>query len=366
MMKLTGWMLLCALSASALAQEVSDADKRVVQTVKRLGSFNYAKANQKTKEAIDRYLNATVGDAEYFQFVEKYGVTGQAENLLKLAVERAGEPAAGQSLKLLFQLGQADAVKNKLRELPEEAAASLLESAASVGAKEAVAAVSAVLTDASAAPALRAAAVKGLGQNTSGQRELLALAKDGKLPDDLKEEAAKALATSTDEGIRDEAAALFADAAPVAPLPPVEELVKRAGNAEKGREVYMTYCFTCHQVNGEGIDFGPALGEIGGKLAREGLYDAILKPSAAISFGYEGWTVTTKNGDTFTGILASETADELILKLPGGVLQQCAKADVTERVKLDVSLMTPNLHTVMTTGQLVDLVEYLAGLKKKD
>ena len=33
--------------------------------------------------------------------------------------------------------------------------------------------------------------------------------------------------------------------------------------------------------------------------------------------------------------------------------------------KLKVSLMTPNLHTIMSEADLVNLVEYLASLKKK-
>jgi hypothetical protein len=32
---------------------------------------------------------------------------------------------------------------------------------------------------------------------------------------------------------------------------------------------------------------------------------------------------------------------------------------------LTVSLMTPNLHTVMSEADLVDLVEFLVSLKKK-
>ena len=56
---------------------------------------------------------------------------------------------------------------------------------------------------------------------------------------------------------------------------------------------------------------------------------------------------------------------EWTLKVPGGVIQQIAKADLLSKTPLGVSLMTPGLHTVMEEAQLVDLVEYLAGLKKK-
>ena len=83
-------------------------------------------------------------------------------------------------------------------------------------------------------------------------------------------------------------------------MSPVAELVKMPGDATKGQVVYLTYCFTCHQVNGQGVDFGPALSEIGTKLAKEAIYDSILNPSAGISFGFEGWVVKMKDGNTFT------------------------------------------------------------------
>ena len=64
-------------------------------------------------------------------------------------------------------------------------------------------------------------------------------------------------------------------------------------------------------------------------------------------------------------MVASETAEELALRVPGGVVQKTPKANVASKTPLGVSLMTPGLHTVMEESQLVDLVEYLAGLKKK-
>jgi putative heme-binding domain-containing protein len=334
-----------------------------VQTVQRLASFDYDKASQKTKDAIDRHLTATAGSDEYFQVVEKFRLASQAETLLKLAVEKAGTPVSGQAVKLLFQLGQADTLRAKLAALAPAAAASLVESIASVGSKETTELAAAVLTDAKSPAAVSEAAIKGLARNAAGQQAILAAAQAGKLPDSVKPAAAAALATSTDEAVRTAAAKVLAMTA--TKLPPVAELVKKAGDAAKGQPVFMAYCFTCHQVNGQGIDFGPALGEIGTKLAKEALYDSILNPAAGISFGFEGWEVKTKDGNTFIGIVTSDTDKELALKVPGGIVMKLDKASITAREKMKVSLMTPNLHTVMSEADLVNLVEYLASLKKK-
>lgn len=352
------------LSAIAFADEPSEADKRIVQTVQRLASFDYSKASAKTKEAIDRYLTATAGSEEYFQLVEKYAVTGQKDTLLNLAITKAGTPAAGQAVKMIYQLGQGSAVKEKLAGLEPGAAALFIEDVAGVGSKETIELAAAVLTDAKTPLPSALAAVKGLGRNTAGQQAILAAAQAGKLPEGAKSAAASVLATSTDESVRT-AGAKVLPVITAANAPAIAELMKKAGDAKKGEAVFLTYCFVCHQVNGKGIDFGPALSEIGSKLAKEAIFDSILNPSAGISFGFEGWDVKMKDGNRYMGIIASETDAEISVKLPGGIIQKCAKDKIASRDKLTVSLMTPNMHTVMSNDDFVNLVEYLASLKKK-
>lgn len=357
-------LLSLLLSAAAFAQGTSDADKRIVQTVQRLASFDYAKSSPKIKDAIDRYLAANGGTDEYFQIIEKFALASQKDSLLKVAEDKAGTPQSGQAVKLLFQLGHGPAVRERLAALEPAAAAALVESVASVGSKETTEVAAAILTDVKTPLPVGEAVIKGLARNAAGQQAILAAAQSGKLPDATRPSAAAALGTSTDEAIRTSAAKVLTMTA-AATLPPVAELVKKAGDATKGHVAFMTYCFSCHQVNGVGVDFGPALSEIGTKLAKEAIYDSILNPGAGISFGFEGWEVKTKDGNTYIGMVASETDKELSLKVPGGIVVKCDKSTLASREKMKVSLMTPNLHTIMSEADLVNLVEYLTSLKKK-
>ena len=141
------------------------------------------------------------------------------------------------------------------------------------------------------------------------------------------------------------------------PLPPIAQLIKRQGDAKNGHAQYAKVCFACHKVNDEGIDFGPALGEIGTKLPKEALYVSIIDPNAAISFGFEGWEVKTSKGDTYVGMIAGETEAELSIKAPGGVIVKTPKADISSRTKLPLSLMptervrrSPGLNAPATSG----------------
>src|SRR5205823_13491201 len=150
-------------------------------------------------------------------------------------------------------------------------------------------------------------------------------------------------------------------------LPPVTELVKLKGDPVRGAEVFnreAVGCFKCHQVNGHGTDFGTNLSEIGTKLAKEALCEAILDPSAGISFGYEAWQIELKNGDEAYGLIVSETADEIALKTQGGIVTRYKKSDIARREQQKLSIMPAGLQQALSTQDLVDLVEYLAALKK--
>jgi putative heme-binding domain-containing protein len=148
-------------------------------------------------------------------------------------------------------------------------------------------------------------------------------------------------------------------------IEPVEKLVKLSGDAASGNKVFIAYCTSCHRVNNTGINFGPDLSEIGTKLSKEALYTAILKPSAGISFGYEGYIFKLKNGSQLTGYIASQTENEITIKMPGGQSQTYKKAGIVNKTDYGKSLMTEGLPQAMGQQKFVDLVEYLSTLKTK-
>jgi putative heme-binding domain-containing protein len=152
-----------------------------------------------------------------------------------------------------------------------------------------------------------------------------------------------------------------------APLLRLQELLKMPGDTQKGAQVFARAevgCVNCHRVNDKGVDLGPALSEIGAKLGKDGLYEAILDPSAGIAFGYEAWQIDLKSGDEAFGIIVSETADELVLKDAKAIATRIKKSDITKRQQSKTSLMPAGLQQTMSTQDLVDLVEYLSSLKK--
>jgi putative heme-binding domain-containing protein len=130
-----------------------------------------------------------------------------------------------------------------------------------------------------------------------------------------------------------------------------------------GQRVFRQNCGICHMVKNEGKDFGPKLTEIGDKLPKEALFEAITNPSKGIGFGFETSEITMKDDSKMEGIISSTTENDIDLKLPGGTVQKLKRSDVKSTVTLPTSMM-PDLHETMTKQELADLIEFVSTLKK--
>ncbi len=208
-----------------------------------------------------------------------------------------------------------------------------------------------------------------MARSKEGATDLLSLAKNEKLSDDLKFTAGDELSRARWPEIKQQALQLLPlpSGQNSQPLPPISDLVKMGGDPVNGARVFnnpAVGCATCHRVQGQGVDFGPDLSEIGTKLGKDALCESILDPSAGISFGYEAFQLQLKSGDEVYGLIASETADEIAIKAVGGIVARYKKSEVVKRDQMKLSIMPAGLQQNMTTQELVDLVEYLSSLKK--
>ena len=149
-------------------------------------------------------------------------------------------------------------------------------------------------------------------------------------------------------------------------MPEIRKLVRRTGDAERGATVFagVGTCSKCHIVGKTGSEIGPNLSEIGDKLSRQAMYESILFPSAGISHNYETWSVLVDDGTMATGLKVSQSDKMVSIRNKDGVQRDIPSGQVEEIQRLSTSLMPSDLHTLMTTEQLVDLVGYLESLKK--
>jgi putative heme-binding domain-containing protein len=150
-------------------------------------------------------------------------------------------------------------------------------------------------------------------------------------------------------------------------LPPLSEILNQNGDPKKGQAVFFkteSQCSKCHRVAGVGAWIGPDLSQIGGKLAKDGLLDSILNPSAAIAHEYVQYSVETQKGQVYNGLIVEETTDRLVLKNAEGERIVLPAKEVASKTALQVSLMPEGLVQYLSDKELVDLLAYLGTLKQ--
>ena len=146
----------------------------------------------------------------------------------------------------------------------------------------------------------------------------------------------------------------------------VEDVLALEGSAEKGK-ASIASCYMCHQVNGAGIEFGPALDGWGAGRSKEEIAEAIVNPNAAIAHGYEGSVIQTKSGHTIHGInMDAGSHKETILKVMGGrelPIKKGSIANPNEKKNLEHSLMLSSKQLGLSAQSVADIVEFLKSSK---
>jgi quinoprotein glucose dehydrogenase len=135
------------------------------------------------------------------------------------------------------------------------------------------------------------------------------------------------------------------------------------GNAEAGKKVFAerveVSCVRCHKVQGEGGEVGPELTGLGKKNGRAYLLTSILYPNAAIAAGFENVLVNLKGGQSYAGVIKSESATELVLNSAEDGLITVKKSEITGREK-GLSGMPEGFGDLLSKQDIRNLVEYLA------
>ena len=140
------------------------------------------------------------------------------------------------------------------------------------------------------------------------------------------------------------------------------------GDTAKGKEIYQRpalACISCHKIKGEGLsDVGPDLGSIGASAPADYIIESLIDPSKKIKEGYKSSTVTTINGDYYTGSVIFEDANAIRIKTSVGVEVSLQKSKIKSRETSKVSMMPAGLTDNLNENELIDLLKYLTELGK--
>ena len=321
--------------------------------------------NPGLKAPLYEVLEQVHGTQGYLDLVERFELADQSQTLFEMAISSGEETIRSAAAALLTQLGGGRLYREAILNAGSaEDVATLVDQLNSVQTNPAREVLQSLFADSTIAMETRRYVLQAFGPGWQGENRMLSMLEEGTFPGDLKGIAASILFNSPDDRRRTRAAKYLDAPAGSSgePLPPVAEMIEKDGDRVAGVQSFEQLCASCHVVQGNGIDFGPNLSEIGGKLPRQALYDAILFPDAGVGFGYEGFVVTLKTGESALGYVLSQTDEEVQLKVQGGQVQSYALNDVESIEAMDQSLM-PALGRSMNEQQLIDLVAYLETLR---
>ena len=136
------------------------------------------------------------------------------------------------------------------------------------------------------------------------------------------------------------------------------ELNAGPGDPVRGKLIYAENCGKCHQLFGEGMTVGPDLTQANRK-DREYLLSSMVDPSLTIRKEYTQFIVTTKDGETYSGLIAEQSAGSITVLNAGNARTTLPMADVEEIREAPISLMPEGLITVLPGDTIRDLFAYL-------
>ncbi len=171
------------------------------------------------------------------------------------------------------------------------------------------------------------------------------------------------LMKSKDEAIRKRATPLFESAGAGDRMKVYEEyktILSLKANAANGHEVFKRVCASCHKMGSDGANVGPDLTGVRNQTA-EVLLLHILVPEYEIYPGYISYEVETKDGESLTGLLASETASSVTLRRALGQEDTILRANIASMTSTSLSLMPQELEKTMTKQELADVIGFLKG-----
>lgn len=139
-------------------------------------------------------------------------------------------------------------------------------------------------------------------------------------------------------------------------------VVEQPGNVANGKTLFTVACAVCHRLGDIGKDVAPPLVGMGAHGPAE-LLVHVIDPNREVDPSFWAWNVTTKKGEAFAGVIASENQASLTLRNQGGDFE-IKKADIATRENTRRSLMPEGLEG-LGAENIRDILAFICGGEQK-
>jgi putative membrane-bound dehydrogenase-like protein len=210
-------------------------------------------------------------------------------------------------------------------------------------------------------PAVRVQVLELLGRRADWIRATLAAAERGVVPPaEIDATRRQQWLTHSDATIRGRAAKLFGAATGDRQkvLDQYQSVARLTGDAGHGKELFAKHCANCHKLGATGGDVGPDLSGLGDK-SPDYLLTAILDPNRAVEARYIAYVADTKPGARLTGIISSESGNQVTLLGSDGKPQTLLRSDLDDLSSTGKSLMPEGLEKELPPQSMADLLAHI-------
>ena len=144
-----------------------------------------------------------------------------------------------------------------------------------------------------------------------------------------------------------------------------QSLLGLEGDIARGKLIFYSdgaRCRNCHDLNDAAKSTGPTLTEIRKKYTKpEEMLQHILKPSLKVDEKFAMWIVITEKGEVHSGLILSQTDDEVVLKTAERKTVRVAKSEIDEMKKSPLSLMPEGILSDLTAQEAADLLAWFGA-----
>jgi putative heme-binding domain-containing protein len=211
-------------------------------------------------------------------------------------------------------------------------------------------------------PKIRAEVLDGLVSRVDRATALLGAIRDQKVrSSDLSAAQIAALRNHSDKTVGQLAARTLApkeDSSRAQVIEKFKAALELAGQQQRGRAIYLERCASCHRSGNEGQAVGPDLASVRNS-GKEKLLIDMLDPNREVPPQYLAYTIETKDGETLTGIISSESGANVTLLQPNGKPVSVSRAQIKHLESQRLSLMPEGLEMGLSSQQMADLLAFV-------
>lgn len=212
-------------------------------------------------------------------------------------------------------------------------------------------------------PAQRVAALEKLLSRPERAMALLAGLKNGPVRrGELTAAQQNALRNHRDAAIRQQAQVVLGDAsdagARAESLKKFLPALQLAGSVDAGRKLFSARCATCHKLGGEGFALGPDLASVRSN-GGEKILTSIIDPNREVAPAFASYEVELRNGESVSGVIASESDAAILLRQAGGKELDVARKNIVALRSTGQSLMPEGLEEGLSLQDMADLLRFV-------